>query len=89
MGKASKGFPKKSTGGGLRCRSKGLYKEMTTIKNGLYNLRRKRKRRTHGTQISLIQYKNISSSDLTEEHYFHQFIFSVLLAWILLAMAHI
>ena len=85
MGQASKGFPKKSTGGGLRCRSKGPYKEMTTIKNGTCNLRRKKKR-THCTQISLIQYKNISSSDLIEDRYFHQFVFSVLLAWILLGM---
>ena len=34
MGQASKGFPKKSTGGRLRCRGEELYKEMTTIKTG-------------------------------------------------------
>ena len=86
MGQTSKGFPKKSTVGGLKCRSKELYKEMATIKNGAGNLRRKKRRRTHCTQISLIHYKNISSSNLIEERYFYQFVFSVLLAWILLAM---
>ena len=28
MGQASKGFPRKSSGGELRCRGDGLYKEM-------------------------------------------------------------
>ena len=47
MGQASKGLPRKSTGGWLGWRGESLCKEKAIVKNGACNLRRKKKRRTH------------------------------------------
>ena len=57
MGQASKGLPTKSTDGRLGWRGEGLYKGKATIKNGLCNLRRKKKKKNtlYLVNLKLIQ----------------------------------